>query len=84
MMNLYMRNFVFHFFYLFLPFSYLRSYVMISHSSLEQNPLPYFARFPEADILTSSDQVIPTVTDDRLEIWQQGECCVIFLLLTNI
>eukprot|EP00268_Persea_americana_P045732 TRINITY_DN4680_c0_g1_i1.p1 TRINITY_DN4680_c0_g1~~TRINITY_DN4680_c0_g1_i1.p1 ORF type:complete len:642 (+),score=107.40 TRINITY_DN4680_c0_g1_i1:255-2180(+) len=36
-----------------------------------KNPLPYLARFPEADILTSSDQVIPTVTDDRLEIWQQ-------------
>ncbi|KAF8378946.1 hypothetical protein HHK36_028371 [Tetracentron sinense] len=37
-----------------------------------KNPLPYFARFPGADILTSSDQVVPTVVDDRLEIWQQG------------
>ncbi|KAL5991447.1 hypothetical protein ACLOJK_012356 [Asimina triloba] len=37
-----------------------------------KNPLPYFARFPEADILTSTDQVIPTVTDDRLDTWQQG------------
>ncbi|KAF8412902.1 hypothetical protein HHK36_000874 [Tetracentron sinense] len=38
-----------------------------------KNPLPYFSGFPGADILTSSDQVIPTVVDDRLEIWQQGE-----------
>ncbi|XP_010266425.1 PREDICTED: arabinosyltransferase XEG113 isoform X2 [Nelumbo nucifera] len=37
-----------------------------------KNPLPYFARFPEADILTSSDQVVPTVVDDRLENWQQA------------
>ncbi|XAR69213.1 hypothetical protein NMG60_11000717 [Bertholletia excelsa] len=36
-----------------------------------KNPLPYLARFPEADVLTSTDQVIPTVADDRLEIWQQ-------------
>lgn len=36
-----------------------------------KNPLPYLARFPEADVLTSSDQVIPTVTDDSLELWQQ-------------
>ncbi|XP_010907098.1 arabinosyltransferase XEG113 isoform X2 [Elaeis guineensis] len=36
-----------------------------------KNPLPYLARFPEADVLTSSDQVIPTVTDDSLEVWQQ-------------
>lgn len=42
---------------------------------MKQNPLPYFARFPEADVLTSSDQVIPTVVDDRLDIWQQGEVC---------
>ncbi|MQL70831.1 hypothetical protein Taro_003114 [Colocasia esculenta] len=34
-----------------------------------KNPLPYIARFPEADILTSSDQLIPTVTDDSLETW---------------
>ncbi|KAI5327121.1 hypothetical protein L3X38_026517 [Prunus dulcis] len=33
--------------------------------------LPYLARYPEADVLTSSDQVVPTVTDDRLDIWQQ-------------
>lgn len=36
-----------------------------------KNPLPYLARFSEADVLTSSDQVIPTVTDDSLEVWQQ-------------
>ncbi|KAG9452936.1 hypothetical protein H6P81_005840 [Aristolochia fimbriata] len=36
-----------------------------------KNPLPYFSRFPGADVLTSSDQVIPTVVDDSLEIWQQ-------------
>ncbi|CAL5355570.1 unnamed protein product [Camellia sinensis] len=39
---------------------------------LEQNPLPYLARFPEADVLTSSDQVSPTVADDRLDIWKEG------------
>ncbi|BBN70364.1 hypothetical protein Prudu_1464S000500 [Prunus dulcis] len=36
-----------------------------------KDPLPHLARFPEADVLTSSDQVVPTVTDDRLDIWQQ-------------
>ncbi|BAT75204.1 Arabinosyltransferase protein [Vigna angularis] len=36
-----------------------------------KNPLPYLARYPEADILTSSDQVIPTVVDDSLEVWQE-------------
>ncbi|KAK1294789.1 Pentatricopeptide repeat-containing protein [Acorus calamus] len=36
-----------------------------------KNPLPYLARFPSADVLTSSDQLIPTVTDDSLEVWQQ-------------
>ncbi|KAH7553367.1 hypothetical protein JRO89_XS12G0002800 [Xanthoceras sorbifolium] len=36
-----------------------------------KNPLPYLARYPDADILTSSDQVVPTVVDDRLDIWQQ-------------
>lgn len=38
-----------------------------------QNPLPYIARYPDADILTSSDQVIPTVADEKLEVWQEGE-----------
>ncbi|KAL2333990.1 hypothetical protein Fmac_015203 [Flemingia macrophylla] len=36
-----------------------------------KNPLPYLARYPEADVLTSSDQVIPTVVDDSLEVWQE-------------
>lgn len=36
-----------------------------------KNPLPYLAQFPEADVLTSTDQVVPTVSDDRLDIWQQ-------------
>lgn len=36
-----------------------------------KNPLPYFARFPEADVLSSTDQVIPTVVDDRLDVWQE-------------
>ncbi|KAL3330727.1 hypothetical protein AABB24_034515 [Solanum stoloniferum] len=36
-----------------------------------KNPLPYIARFPEADVLTSTDQVVPTVTDDRLDLWQE-------------
>lgn len=39
---------------------------------MEQDPLPYFARFPAADILTSSDQLLPTVPDDRLEAWEKG------------
>ncbi|KAJ8758788.1 hypothetical protein K2173_000509 [Erythroxylum novogranatense] len=36
-----------------------------------KNPLPYLARYPDADVLTSSDQVVPTVVDDSLEVWQQ-------------
>ncbi len=32
-----------------------------------QNPLPYFARFPEADILVSSDATAPTHDDEGLE-----------------
>jgi arabinosyltransferase len=37
-----------------------------------KNPLPYLAHYPDADLLTSSDQVIPTVTDDSLENWREG------------
>jgi hypothetical protein len=37
-----------------------------------KDPLPYLARYPDADLLTSSDQVIPTVTDDSLENWREG------------
>uniref|UniRef100_A0A0D9VVY1 Nucleotide-diphospho-sugar transferase domain-containing protein n=1 Tax=Leersia perrieri TaxID=77586 RepID=A0A0D9VVY1_9ORYZ len=36
-----------------------------------KNPLPYLARYPDADLLSSSDQVIPTVTDDSLENWRE-------------
>ncbi|KAL8201177.1 hypothetical protein R6Q57_012516 [Mikania cordata] len=42
---------------------------------LEQNPLPYLARYSAADVLTSTDQVTPTATDDRFDNWQQGENC---------
>ncbi|KAJ0824601.1 putative nucleotide-diphospho-sugar transferase [Helianthus annuus] len=37
-----------------------------------KNPLPYLARYPEADVLTSTDQVTPTVTDDRLDNWKEA------------
>lgn len=46
---------------------------MFNYVIVKQNPLPYLARYPGADILTSSDQLIPTVVDDSLEIWQEGE-----------
>ncbi|KAD5317306.1 hypothetical protein E3N88_17252 [Mikania micrantha] len=36
-----------------------------------KNPLPYLARYHEADVLTSTDQVTPTVTDDRLDNWKE-------------
>ncbi|EXC31691.1 hypothetical protein L484_008781 [Morus notabilis] len=36
-----------------------------------KNPLPYLARYPGADVLTSSDSVVPTVSDDSLDNWQQ-------------
>ncbi|KAL3512747.1 hypothetical protein ACH5RR_025464 [Cinchona calisaya] len=36
-----------------------------------KNPLPYLARYPEADILVSTDQLIPTVVDDSLDNWTQ-------------
>ncbi|CAL0311724.1 unnamed protein product [Lupinus luteus] len=36
-----------------------------------KNPLPYIAHYPEADVLTSSDQVVPTVVDDSLEVWEE-------------
>ncbi|KAI5083262.1 hypothetical protein GOP47_0003005 [Adiantum capillus-veneris] len=36
-----------------------------------KNPLPYFARFPRADVLVSSDQVASSVDDDQLEVWEQ-------------
>ncbi|MBA0796508.1 hypothetical protein Gohar_007271 [Gossypium harknessii] len=36
-----------------------------------KDPLPYLAQYPDADILASSDQVVPTVVDDRLADWKQ-------------
>ncbi|XP_010518959.1 PREDICTED: arabinosyltransferase XEG113 [Tarenaya hassleriana] len=36
-----------------------------------KDPLPYLARYPDADVLTSSDQVVPTVVDDSLDNWPQ-------------
>ncbi|PPD98165.1 hypothetical protein GOBAR_DD04797 [Gossypium barbadense] len=38
-----------------------------------KDPLPYLAQYPDADILTSSDQVVPTVVDDRLADWKQAD-----------
>lgn len=49
----------------------------------EQNPLPYIARFPEADVLTSTDQVVPTVTDDRLDMWSEGNTLMETKLFTR-
>ncbi len=34
-----------------------------------RNPLPYFDRYPDADILTSSDSTYATVKDESLEKW---------------
>lgn len=34
-----------------------------------RDPLPYMARFPNADVLTSSDHLATTVRDDGLEKW---------------
>lgn len=57
-------------FEIYIPNKHINSLI---HMIMEQNPLPYLARYPEADVLTSSDQVIPTVVDDSLENWQEGE-----------
>ncbi|GLI67694.1 hypothetical protein VaNZ11_011960 [Volvox africanus] len=37
-----------------------------------RNPLPYFDRYPEADILTSSDSTFATVPDEQLERWPEA------------
>lgn len=37
-----------------------------------QNPLPWIARFPTADVITSSDEVIRTVDDDSPEKWNRA------------
>ncbi|XP_051151632.1 arabinosyltransferase XEG113-like [Andrographis paniculata] len=34
-----------------------------------KNPLPYLARYPEADVLVSTDQISPTVTGEQLDNW---------------
>ena len=33
-----------------------------------KNPLPYFDRYPEADILATTDLRAPSVEDDGLEL----------------
>eukprot|EP00249_Psilotum_nudum_P004971 c18467_g1_i1 orf=594-2531(-) len=38
-----------------------------------QNPLPYFARYPAADVLVSSDEVVNTVEDEHLEVWERAQ-----------
>lgn len=45
---------------------------------LQQNPLPYFERFPSADVLTSSDEVVNSVDDDSLEIWDRSKHALLF------
>ncbi|KAK4278993.1 hypothetical protein QN277_016759 [Acacia crassicarpa] len=44
---------------------------------LGQYLFPCIAHYPDADVLTSIDEIIPTVIDDSLETWQQGGdgCC---------
>lgn len=37
-----------------------------------RNPIPYFQRYPEADILTSSDHLANTVDDESLERWPEA------------
>ncbi|CAI5476557.1 unnamed protein product [Closterium sp. Yama58-4] len=38
-----------------------------------RNPLPYMARYPQADVLTSSDHLVRSVDDESLEHWDRGE-----------
>ncbi len=37
-----------------------------------RNPIPYFQRYPEADILTSTDHLSNTVNDESLEKWPEA------------
>jgi hypothetical protein len=37
-----------------------------------RNPLEYVSRYPQADVLTSSDQLVHTVGDEALERWHEG------------
>ncbi|XP_027182148.1 arabinosyltransferase XEG113-like [Coffea eugenioides] len=54
----------------FLPFGF-ELLLCDSDTVWLKNPLPYLARFPDADILTSTDQLIPTVVDDSLDFCEQ-------------
>ncbi|GJP65581.1 hypothetical protein CLOP_g22455 [Closterium sp. NIES-67] len=38
-----------------------------------RNPLPFIARYPSADVLTSSDHLVRSVDDESLEKWQQAQ-----------
>lgn len=40
-----------------------------------QDPLPYVRRFPDADILMSSDHLARTGDDDDLEDYERCEGC---------
>ncbi|XP_078446080.1 arabinosyltransferase XEG113-like [Wolffia australiana] len=53
----------------FLPFGY-ELLVCDTDTVWLKNPFSYLARFPEADILSSTDSLVPTVTDDSLEDWE--------------
>eukprot|EP00884_Botryococcus_braunii_P011897 jgi/Botrbrau1/20708/Bobra.0058s0037.1 len=37
-----------------------------------RNPYPYIAQYPEADVLTSSDNLMETSTDGKLEYWPRA------------
>ena len=49
----------------------LSFFLSLSLFSNMQDPFPYFERFPDADILTSSDEVVNSVDDDKLEQWDR-------------
>ncbi|GJP56702.1 hypothetical protein CLOM_g15757 [Closterium sp. NIES-68] len=38
-----------------------------------RNPLPYMARYPQADVLTSSDHLTRSVEDESLEHWDRAQ-----------
>lgn len=37
-----------------------------------RDPLEYVSRYPQADVLTSSDHLAHTMDDESLEKWQEG------------
>ena len=39
---------------------------------LSQNPLPFLGRYPDADVLASSDLLVDTMPDDQLEEFDKG------------